>query len=206
MGRVRQSLYRVALAAAIAGCGGAESAASANPMLQRWCDAHPCAWDVHGEVKRVGTWHPDDFAAELVSDDASLSQLRADHAPARCLLFSLMAQVDERASAFLELDFLDDGDVEFSARIPKSDWEVRTFAIAAPTWYEGVRFTIRKAGPGRVILAELNVTLAQSGCPTTPLALDDRPLDDRPSGAGCENDSQCTSGHCPILSAGGTCD
>jgi hypothetical protein len=201
MERVRQSLYGVALVVAIAGCGAGDVDSSPNPMLERWCEAHPCAWDVHGEVKRVGTWHPDDFAAELVSDDASLSQLRADHARARCLLFSLMAQVDERATVLLELDFLDDGDIEFSARIPKSDWEVRTFAIAAPTWYDGVRFTIRKAGPGRVILAELNVTLAREGCPATPLS-----LDDRPSGAGCETDSQCASGQCPLLSNGGTCD
>lgn len=192
------------LVVAVAACSSGDSeSALPNPMLERWCDGHPCAWDVRGDVKRVATWHPNDYAAELVSDDASLSQLRLGlgRTGARCFDFSMMAQVDERASAYLELDFLDDGEVEFSARIPKSDWEVRTFSIATPTWYDDVRFTLRKSGPGRVILAELEVELARSGCPGTPLT-----LNNRPSGAGCESDSQCASGQCPDLSDGGTCD
>jgi hypothetical protein len=202
MSRALQGLFVCALTAALSACSNGDDLEPVNPMLERWCRANPCAWDVEGEVKRVGTWHPDDFAAELVSDDASLSQLRAglDETRARCFAFSMMAQVDEPASALLELDFLDDGDVEFNEPIPKSDWEVRTFRIATPTWYEGVRFTIRKAGPGRVIVAELYVVLDQR-CAGAPLA-----LNDRPSGARCENAAQCTSGRCSTLADGGTCD
>jgi hypothetical protein len=203
MALARQSLFRWSFAAALAACGS-DSLEPPNPMFERWCREHPCAWDVQGAVEKVGTWHPDDYAAELVSDGASLSQLRAglNAARARCFAFSMMAQVDEPGSALLELDFLDDGEAEFSAPIPKSDWEVRTFKITTPSWYDGVRFTLRKAGPGRVILAEFNVELAQTGCSGPALA-----LNDRPSGARCEKDSQCTSGRCPPPEAnGGKCD
>jgi hypothetical protein len=196
----------VCLAGAIAACGAEQAPGPIeNPMLQLWCDQHPCGWEVEGKAKRVGTWHPDDYALELVDDDAALSQVRPelDYTLAACFSFSLMAHVAKGARVFLELDFLDDGKVEFSAPIPKSDWEVRTFDISTPTWYEGVRFRVRKAGPGEVIVAELNVELAKLSCPRTPL-----PLSDRPAGALCENDEECASGGCRIaeVSKGGTCD
>jgi hypothetical protein len=174
-------------------------------MFERWCDKHPCGWDQEGEVKRVGTWHPDDFAIALISDGAAISQRRAELDSARtpCLAFSLVAHVPAEARAYFELDFLDDGEIDFSKRIPTSDWQVRTFTIATPTWYEGVRFIVRKAGPGEVVVAELNVELGQRDCSATPL-----PLTNRPGGAGCESDEQCASGSCPEpgLSDGGTCD
>jgi hypothetical protein len=193
------------LVAFLAACGSeSDATAIINPMLERWCDAHPCGWDVEGQVKLVGTWHPDDFASELVSDHAELSQFRAElsNTQATCFAFSLMAELPASATAYLELDFLDDGEPEFHERIPASDWQVRTFTIATPTWYEGVRFIIRKDGPGHVVVAELNVD-ELVGCGLPPLA-----LMNRPAGANCAANEECTSGSCPKLelSAGGTCD
>jgi hypothetical protein len=192
------------LSASLAACG-ADSQPSPNPMFERWCDEHPCGWEDRGEVKRVGTWHPDDYAIELISDDAEISQLRAelDSTRTTCLAFSMIAHITGDARAHLELDFLDDAEVEFSERIPRSNWQRRTFTITTPTWYRGVRFIVRKDGPGKVVVAELNVELAADDCTATPL-----PLRNRPDGASCDSDDQCASGRCPNpeLSDGGTCD
>lgn len=208
-------LSALALALLVA-CGSADEASApavTNPMFERWCAEHPCDWDFEGEAKQVGTWHPDDYGVELLSDGAAISQLRSDLTQARsaCFAFSLMAHVPEDAQAFLELDFLDDGDIDFSERIPTSNWEVRTFTIKTPTWFEGVRFRVRKVGAPRVIVAELNVDLESQGCLGSPL-----PLVNRPSGAKCEADDECTSGSCSMSapmsapltspSPGRTCD
>jgi hypothetical protein len=173
-------------------------------MLEVWCDTHPCGWDVDGDAKKVGTWHPDDYAIELFGVDSSLSQLRPElTAVARCFEFSLMARVDAGAQASFELDFLDDGELEFSAPLPESHWEVRKFKITTPTWYKGVRFIVRRTGgTGEVIVAELNVEMGVDPCTAAPLS-----LLHRPAGASCANESECESGSCVTqLSGGGTCD
>jgi hypothetical protein len=180
----------------LAACGspGNNGPAIPNPKLQRWCDAHPCGWDAPKDsIKRVGSWHPNDYAVELVTDDAELSHFNPDitQAQATCLSFSLVAKVDAGTRVLLELDFLNDGHVEFSTLIPTSDWELRTFTITTPTWYRGVRFIVRKDGPGRAIVAELAADMTLVGCRQPPLA-----LLDRPDGAACDASDQCTSGIC----------
>ena len=194
--RLRNSL---ALALLVACAQGEANSPAMNAAFERWCDKHPCGWDVEGDFEQVGTWHPDDYAIELLGDDAVASQLRAElnSSKTTCLEFSLMAKISESAHAFLELDFLDDGMIEFSERIPESDWEVRRFTIHTPDWYEGVRFSMRKQGKGQVVLAELNVELKQTGCAATPLE-----LLGRPSSAPCRRDEECSSGHCN----GAACD
>ena len=174
------------------GSGGAQQPAM-NPAFERWCDKHPCGWDVEGDFEQVGTWHPNDYAIELLGDDAVASQLRAEltSKEATCFEFSLMAKISATAHAYLELDFLDDGVIEFSERIPESDWEVRKFTIHAPNWFEGLRFSLRKQGEGKVVLAELNVHLQEYGCTGVPLD-----LFERPSGAPCGRDEECSAGHC----------
>jgi hypothetical protein len=190
--RLRDSLVLVLLAA----CGSPVNPAPplSNPMLERWCDFHPCGWETQGDFKKAGTWHPDDYALELLSSEAEVSQLRAelDSTLAHCFEFTLMVKVSANARAFLELDFLDDGANEFSERIPTSDWEVRKFTITTPSWYEGVRFRVRREGEkGRVVVAEVFVELRNVGCSATPLK-----LLERPRGASCGGDEECSSRHC----------
>lgn len=129
-----------------------------NPNFQRWCDDGPCRWEHEGEIARVSSWHTHDYALSFVSDDARLSQLNATASSrdgVRCLEFSMVADVDQGTLIFLELDFFDDGTIDFSQRLPPSDFELLQFLITPPVAYERVRFIIRKAGPGRAVLAEL---------------------------------------------------
>jgi len=159
----------------LAACGSADLIR--DPALERWCGSQPCEWQVEGSVQRVGTWHTDDYALQLLSDDARIWQDNgtATSESSRCFEFGMVAQIDRDTRVFLELDFLADGSVEFSQRLPPSRWERLTFRITAPTWYRGVRFSLRKDGPGRAILAELSALNAPGTCTAPPIELHDRP-------------------------------
>lgn len=162
-----------------------------NPNVERWCGSLPCDWMVDGEVERVSTWHPNDYAISLLSDDATLIQENATIDELHdCLDFALVAKIDRDVRVFLELDFLADGTVEFSQRLPESDWERRTFRVTPPDWYRKLRFIIRKDGPGRAILAEITARTAYMEC-TAP-AIE---LLNRPPGALCTSDEECGEGH-----------
>jgi hypothetical protein len=167
-----------------------------NPWVDRWCGDHPCGWETEGEVQRIGTWHENDYAAELVSDDAAISFLNETvDEEVRCFRFSMLARVQGAsgslgARAYLEMDFMDDGTVEYSERLPEGDFEPLEFAVTPPTYYRGVRFILRKDGPGEVIIARVRAREG-TGCTDAPLD-----LNERPSGAPCEADDQCVIGDC----------
>jgi hypothetical protein len=180
--------------------GCSETPLLKNSTIDHWCGDHPCHWDVSGDIARVGSWHPDDYAVQLISDDAAISQLNADvdARDSRCFDFTLVAKIGRGAHATLELDFMADGSSEFVQELPASDWDRLTFKITAPDWYEGVRFIARKHGPGEVILAELAAGEAYDACTAPPVE-----LDDRPTGAPCTRDAQCANGQCEGSICGG---
>ncbi len=162
-----------------------------NPLVDRWCGDRPCGWEVTGKIERVGTWHTDDYAVAFESSGARLTQLNATADQSiGCFDFSMIAKVDDRAAMFVELDFDDDGRVDWSERLLPSDFAPKHFLITAPTWYRGVRFIVRKQGTGTAILAELRA-LAGTGCTGAPVETVGRPL-----GAQCEKASECKLGRC----------
>jgi hypothetical protein len=175
-----------------------------NPDVERWCGDNPCDWQVEGEIARVSTWHPNDYAVSLVSDDAALIQENGtvDYRDSDCFSFTMVAKIASDVKVFLELDFLADGSVEFSQRLPVSDWERRTFKVTAPDWYRKVRFIIRKEGPGRAILAEIAAENANRQCTAPPVE-----LTERPEGALCSAQDQCADGtECASGRCGGCVD
>jgi hypothetical protein len=190
----------------IGSCGAEEIR---NPQLDRWCGDKPCDWQVQGDVKRIGTWHPNDYAVELVSADAALIQenSKINSYVSNCLSFTMVAKVPEGVKAFLELDFLADGSVDFSQRLPVSDWERRTFKVTTPDWYNKMRFIIRKEGDGRAAFAEISAHNANQECTAPPVELLNRPL-----GAACSSDDQCAdpglcvAGHCGACASDASCE
>ena len=99
------------LAATSVGCDPTELIS--NAPIDRWCGERPCNWEVKGEIKRVGTWHPRDYAVQFVSDDAQISQLNEFVATGDdCYDFTMLAKVERGTRLFLELDFLDDGVID----------------------------------------------------------------------------------------------
>lgn len=200
MGYGKSSFLSACMLAAI-GCGGSD--AIRDPELDRWCGDSPCDWMVQGDVERVGSWHTNDYALQLVGDDAQLSQVNGVlQESTNCLDFSLVAKIDRGVRVFLELDFMNDGTVEFSQQLPVSDWDRLTFKVTPPTWYRGVTFSIRKDGPGRAIVAELAASRAWGACTAPPIELSDRPF-----GARCTSGDDCASGSCvKTMTSGGQCE
>ena len=175
----------------LAGCSGQDLIR--DPSVERWCGDLPCEWKTSGTVQRVGTWHKFDYAIELVSDDASVWQDNGtvSSSSARCFEFAMVAKVTPGTRVFLELDFQSDGSVELSQRLPVSDWERLTFLLTTPDWYRGVRFSLRKDGPGQAILGELSAVTAPGRCTAPPVE-----LLNRPEGARCSQDRECAQEHC----------
>jgi hypothetical protein len=170
-----------------------------------WCGDELCAWDVEqGEVVRVSTWHELDYGAELVGPAVVISQL-SEASVVECITVTLIADADDGADLSLEMDFLDDGIVEYSAPIPADTWEQVSFHVTPPPWYQGVRFRVRKTGDARAVIAQVRAQ-SDSGdaCTASPLA-----LTNLPNGAECDASvapsDACGGGACsevPVLSSG----
>ncbi len=170
--------------------------ASCEPVVkdssfELWCGDQLCAWSTDsGSVRRVPTWHEKDFGVELVGDGARISQRSDLDETTGCLRFEVTAEIEDRASLIVEMDFFDDGKIDFSQIVPSAGWAPLHFDVPTPISYSGVRFIVRKTGNGRAILAQLDVS--KGGDCTSP-----RPnVTDRPLGASCGASEECASGLC----------
>ena len=90
------------------------------------------------------------------------------------------------------MDFQNDGTIEYSHPITGDDFRTAHYYITPPTWYDSVRFFVRKVGSGRAVLAQIMVFDNHDGkCVEPPID-----LGDRPKGAPCETDRECLSDSC----------
>jgi hypothetical protein len=188
------SLFLVAAVPLLGGWSSCEPNLNEDPSFDRWCGESLCYWQTDaGAIARVPTWHPDDYGVELVGSPAAISQ-RLDVAPLTapnwCFRFDTLAEIDPDTTVTLQLDYQDDGTIDYEAPVAGNDWAQVEVLLSAPTWYQSVRFRLAKTGPGRAVVAHLRIT-ASSDC-TAPAP----PLVDRPLGSNCETDDQCASGVC----------
>lgn len=175
------------LAALLAACG---TKLISDPSFELWCGQELCApWESKGKVTRVGTWHANDYAVSL-GNGAEISQ-RSDEDPVDCIEFELIADVTAEAQVQLELDFMDDGRSEYTEQIAESRWARLRFLVKPPSWYDGLRFRVRKLGKGRAVIAQLSA-VSSSECKGEPIEL----VAERPVGVKCDEDEQCRSGRC----------
>jgi len=159
-----------------------------NNGFDLWCGDHLCGWEVEaGQVRQVPTWHRSDKGVELVGERVVISQLSdATWYAVECIRFDLVADVEMTATLTLEVDFYDDGVVEFSEPIPTSHWEPIYYLVTPPYYYQDIRFRVTKEGPGQVVLAQVHAD-RDEGCPARKdLAL----------GEYCASDWECASGIC----------
>ena len=165
-----------------------------NPSLEHWCGASPCGWQLdQGQVRRVSSWHQNDFAVELGgTDETRLSQLR-NSTSAQCLTFDMVARVAKGTQLTLLLDFHDDGKLDVRQAVSEQPWRSVRFSIPTPTFYDRVRFIVRKEGAGSAVLAQV-VIAGEEECPAFPLLLE--------AGSRCEDDSVCQDG---LACLSGTC-
>ncbi len=136
-----------------------------DPGMDMWCGEQLCSWTTeYGEVRKVATWHEMDEGAQLRAPATAMSQLAwIDQHDADCIRFSLLADRDDDARLYLEIDFDDDGVLEYSHEIPSDDFELATFHVETPGTYEGVRFRVRSQGWGHAVVAQIRAEGVASG-------------------------------------------
>jgi hypothetical protein len=190
---MRKITTRAVLALAVVGAAGWDSCGqplTKDPGFDLWCGKELCAWQVlEGAIRRVPTWHRSDFGVELLGDSVVLAQTSRSSG-AKCFNVELQAERAAGVELSFELDFLADGKSEHALPVTSVRWEPAIFKLAAPRWYQDVRFVIRKRGAGRAILAHVGITVADD-CKTPPIL-----FLDRPDGSGCEQASECRSRRC----------
>ncbi len=171
-----------------------------------WCGDELCSWQVEkGDVRQATTWHADDLGVELVGDDVVISQL-TDASNTPCVLFDLVADIDPGASVDLEMDLYDDGEIDFTERLPTASWDSLSYLVRMPERFQGIRFRLRKSGGGHAVLAqirareELECGGARLAQPVSPLGASCWGVDGNDSLV-LEND-WCASGSCALTRPG----
>ncbi len=148
---------------------------------------------MRGEVRRAPTWHSSDAGVELVGPDAAISQLAPiNNHDGACIHFELVANVDDDAEAYLEIDVFGDGSIDRKERLPASRWKPLSYNLAIKTPFDGIRFELSKQGAGAAVLGRIHAETAHGGCEGLP------PIDGGPAplGASCVDDTGCASGLC----------
>jgi hypothetical protein len=177
-----------------------------NGDLDAWCGDTPCGWEATGGIKRVSTWHANDYAVSFERNGAQLSQVNSELSSFDCLSFSMVAKVSRAELAWVELDFFNDGSIDWKKPIPPGDFRQLEFAVHAPTSYDGVRFIVRRAkGQGEMVLAGIHAK-AYGTC-----SGDQVELSELPGGARCDTDDNCASdacvgGHCVGCASDDDCE
>jgi hypothetical protein len=164
-----------------------------DPTFRDWCGDTLCAWQVNpgGMIARVATWDANDLGVSFVTTNTEIFQVTATtQTDATCLLFTSVANIDPTAMMTLEVDFDDDGTIDYSAQLGATDWQRVEEQIPTPATYSGIRFILLKAGTGTAVLAELRIQSTSTCTAAAP------PLSNLPLGATCSEGSQCESGIC----------
>lgn len=148
-------------------CGSSEAATApiANPGFEaKPCDEGSlCDWIVVGQVESVPTWHPEDRGSELIGAPVSISQLIDPWDGGPCVTFELIADVAAAASVLIELDFGDDGNIDYTDPIPAAHWTLLTYQHSVPQPAQRLRVSIRKQSAGRAVLARLDLSAGACG-------------------------------------------
>lgn len=201
MNRVATTIAAVAIYLACAGHGTCTSDLLDDPSFDLWCGEELCSWKVErGDIHKAATWHESDTGVELVGDDVAISQL-SDVSYQDCIQFDLIADIDLDATVILEMDLFDDGEIDFSERLPTARFELLSYVVKMPERFQGIRFRLRKTGSGHAVLAQIRARRA-SDCEGEPL---DQPV--TPVGGWCVLDDDGEGGLAPTHDwcATGTC-
>jgi hypothetical protein len=170
--------------------GTTNSLSDVDQRFRYWCGASPCRWDVvAGSVKRVPTWHANDYGLSLEGTPAGIATDTTD-SPV-CILIALTADAEETAQLTLSVDLGRDGTIDGEKPVSVTGFKtVRTVFKVASGNYGGLRVTLTKKGPGRAIVSRI------LGEPIMDCAGQTLPVKDRPLGAVCSLDGHCRSGVC----------
>jgi hypothetical protein len=113
------------------------------------------------------------------------------------LEFSILANVETKPEVELELDFWNDGTVDFREAIPGIRWRKLDLLVRLPAQpFDSLKVALHKQASGTAVFASLAAN-GSSKCEGDPIVLSDLPL-----GYGCSQDANCTSGICEVGTQG----
>ncbi len=164
-----------------------------DPGFDVWCGDSLCSWKLlRGDIDQVGTWTEGDSGVSFLGDDSAIQQVAPVNSnDGLCIRFSMIANIEENAEVFLDIDVEADGTVERSERVVNTRWEKVTFLISVAPPYDGIRFELAKHGTGEAILANIGAELASDCAGLTQIVPAARPV-----GASCDDFAPCDSGLC----------
>jgi hypothetical protein len=179
----------LALGASMVG-GDCDPDIANDPTFRDWCGDTLCAWKLDaGQIRPVPTWNANDLGVSFVETPTAISQATTGSG-AQCILFTSVANLDPEAEMTLSVDFNSDGSAEYEAPLGSAQWTRVQTEITAPADYQGITFTIKKAGTGTAILAELRIQ-ETTGCTASPAAIDAGSLT---LGEKCASSADCAPG------------
>lgn len=127
-----------------------------DSLFEAWCGDQLCEWDVdEGQVEKTPTWHEDDFGVALLGARTTISQ-RSEKS-FDCFDVDLLTDIEPGTTVVLEMDFADDGAVEYSQPIDGRDWKRLEYQVTPPADYESVRISVRKLNTGRAVLGRIRI-------------------------------------------------
>jgi hypothetical protein len=190
-GAPRRAPLGIVLVFGLAGLGDdCEPDVVQDPTFRDWCGATLCAWRLDsGEITPVPTWNTDDLGVSFVQTPTQISQA-TDESSAKCLLFTSVADIDPAAEMTLSVDFNSDGSIEYTGPLGATQWQKVQQEITAPAAYQGITFTLHKAGSGTAVLAEMRIQGA-SDCTAPAVTIDAGTL---VLGEKCADSSECAAG------------
>ncbi len=200
--KLLRSPWLLRLAVVVAGVAcmapGCNGDVLSDSTFRLWCGDVLCDWRLDaGHVKRVPTWHPDDYGVELGDAPTQISQETGEGSD--CMEFSAIADVAAESQTSVEVDFDLDGVADYHVPIAQTGWRPAKALIYGPLYAKRLRFIVRKDGPGRSVLAEIRLqrvtTCTGSRVQTTGLGV----------GAACDADQECGSGICCGVGSGKVC-
>jgi hypothetical protein len=127
-----------------------------NPSFDRWCGEELCDWETtEGKIERTSSWHKKDYAVAFEETPTEITQLVQSGGGGGCVRFDVIADVQAEAELKLFVNFGDNGSAVVEQMVAASNWAPTSFLVREPSSYKRVRYTLRKIGRGRAVLAQM---------------------------------------------------
>jgi hypothetical protein len=153
----RSTAFLLAAAGFLSTAATCETDLIEDAGFQLWCGDRLCVWDLEeGEIRKVATWHSNDYGVELVGAPVSLSSPAARSASS--VRIEVVSDVERGAMVTVEIDQEGDGVIDWVLPVPPSDGFVSRIWESQPGADAGGVFYLRKSGPGRAVVARLRVS------------------------------------------------
>jgi hypothetical protein len=109
-----------------------------------------------GEIRKVPTWHTNDYGVDLVGSPVVLSQEARNSASS--VRIEVTSQIQQGTIVSVEIDHEGDGRIDWTVTVPPSDdFTNHEWRVDEGVSSDGI-FYLRKSGDGRAVVARLRAS------------------------------------------------